>query len=45
MLSFVSLPAERRVARAVRAGGPEVIEVGLEELPGGLIAAGLEIVP
>jgi len=24
---------ERRVARAMRAGGPEVIEVGLEELP------------
>jgi NADPH2:quinone reductase len=26
-------PAERRVARALRAGGPEVIEVGIEELP------------
>src|SRR6516162_8470450 len=26
-------PAQRRVARALRAGGPEVIEVGLEELP------------
>jgi len=25
--------AQRRVARALRAGGPEVIEVGLEELP------------
>ena len=24
---------ERRVARALRAGGPEVIEVGVEELP------------
>ena len=26
-------PTERRVCRALRAGGPEVIEVGLEELP------------
>jgi NADPH:quinone reductase len=33
MPSSVSLPAERRVARALRAGGPEVIEVGIEELP------------
>jgi NADPH:quinone reductase len=30
----VTLPFERRVARALRAGGPEVIEVGIEELPG-----------
>jgi NADPH:quinone reductase len=27
------LPTRRRVARAVRAGGPEVIEVAVEELP------------
>jgi NADPH2:quinone reductase len=33
MPSSVTLPAERRVARASRAGGPEVIEVGIEELP------------
>jgi NADPH:quinone reductase len=33
MPSNVTLPAERRVARAVRAGGAEVIEVGIEELP------------
>lgn len=26
-------PTQRRVARALRAGGPEVIEVGVEELP------------
>src|SRR5580704_9060612 len=26
-------PAQRRVARALRAGGPEVIEVGVEQLP------------
>src|SRR5215468_12475462 len=26
-------PAQRLVARALRAGGPEVIEVGAEELP------------
>src|SRR5262252_5686721 len=26
-------PAQRLVARALRVGGPEVIEVGLEELP------------
>jgi NADPH2:quinone reductase len=26
-------PTQRRIARALRAGGPEVIEVGLEELP------------
>ena len=29
----MNLPAERRVARALRAGGPEVIEVASEELP------------
>jgi len=27
------LPTQRRVARAVRAGGPEVVEAGVEELP------------
>src|SRR5215467_6403884 len=26
-------PTQRRVARALRAGGPEVIEVGVEDLP------------
>src|SRR5262249_27996565 len=26
-------PTQRRVARALRPGGPEVIEIGLEELP------------
>jgi NADPH2:quinone reductase len=29
----MSQPAQRLVARALRAGGPEVIEVGVEELP------------
>ena len=29
----MSQPTQRRVARALRAGGPEVIEVGVEELP------------
>jgi NADPH2:quinone reductase len=29
----MSQPAQRSVARALRAGGPEVIEVGMEELP------------
>ena len=29
----MSQPTERLVARALRAGGPEVIEVGVEELP------------
>ncbi|HEY2015201.1 MAG TPA: alcohol dehydrogenase catalytic domain-containing protein, partial [Bryobacteraceae bacterium] len=28
----MSLSAQRRVARALRAGGPDVIEVGVEEL-------------
>ncbi len=26
-------PTQRRFARAMRAGGPEVIEVSIEELP------------
>ena len=30
---MMSQPTQRRVARALRAGGPEVIEVGVEELP------------
>ena len=30
----MTLPGARRVARALRAGGPEVIEVASEELPG-----------
>lgn len=29
----MTLPTQRRVARALRAGGPEVVEVGIEELP------------
>lgn len=33
MPSSVTMPVERRVARALRAGGPEVIEVASEELP------------
>ncbi len=35
MLYFfvMSPPAQRRVARALRAGGQEVIEVGVEEMP------------
>lgn len=33
MPTGVNLPSERRVARAMRAGGPEVTEVAREELP------------
>lgn len=29
----MTLPGHRRVARALRAGGPEVVEVSTEELP------------
>src|SRR5215467_3780693 len=29
----MSQPTQRKVARALRAGGPEVIEVGVEDLP------------
>src|SRR5215469_16207231 len=33
MLIIMNQPTERRVARALRAGGPEVIEVTVEEVP------------
>jgi NADPH2:quinone reductase len=33
MVIHMNQPAQRQIARALRAGGPEVIEVDLEELP------------